>query len=518
MSSDGSSMTTAKVPMLLPHEIFYVLWQAGANAFSNVFAVDGLEFFWRHFGAVDHPLYSAAHASVTIPIRIYGDDAAHSNVDSFECLTPTSAAHHKAPHWLSRLLCFMLGLKNAVTRTHQLLYKHVVWSLELCAGADGACGAMPERNLDGDRWADLEGADNRWRASVAGEAIAGPFRFLFHELVGDLKWLKESCLLPFNYSAKECCPVCPALSVDASALSPELSCLNLDSEADLYSAPMARTQAQLLEWFASRGLVVPAFLGAVGFDIQRSMLGDWQHCHALGLLHRSNGNLLVVLCAMGVFGAFSSDFETVLGLQLRRAYHLFRQFVRQHKLSCSQQCFTPATVSMTDGTRAFPFLKGKAHNMVTVSHFLAHICASRGITGALRQLSCTLADINKMFSSADALLTVDERCYLMRWSQVALDAWTELSRTATFAVEAKWQMTVKHHFWPHICLTAARTGRNPGSFWVYGDESMIRDLKDSASKGHPSLMSLRTLEARYGLLGLGLGDRHQLTPLGDLRA
>ena len=329
---DGS-LTTTLVPMVMPHELLFLLWHMSQPLFKKVMGCSGLERFWKLFGegAEQHPHFQGTRCEYIIPFRLWGDDSAHSRTDSFEAVTMTSAVHFGVSHWVSRLLLAMVSLKNAVKQTHQRLYSYLVWSFTLCS-----TGKMPAEDLNGNTWAARGQDGDAWRASVAGLDICGDYTALFWELSGDLKWQKEALDLPYNYSKAECCGICTAVSIDTTNDGNlECSCLNFDCEAEMYHTQNLRTQADLILWFTSRGLPVPALIGAPGFDIQRTVVLDLQHCHALGLCHRCCGNLIVFLAENNYFGTFPSDFDTRMTLRLRRAYSEFCKWTKQH----GQQCF-----------------------------------------------------------------------------------------------------------------------------------------------------------------------------------
>ena len=88
--------------------------------------------------------------------------------------------------------------------------------------------------------------------------------------------------------------------------------------------------------FVAEGIPVPAWVGAPGFDIQRSLLLDFQHCNALGLCHRLNGNVLVCLAEDGKFGTFGGNWDTRLSIQLRRAYSEYSKWAKSNLRQCPQ--------------------------------------------------------------------------------------------------------------------------------------------------------------------------------------
>ena len=154
--------------------------------------------------------------------------------------------------------------------------------------------------------------------------------------------------------------------------------------------------------------------------------------------------------------------------------------------------------------------------MLQVSHWLAHFCEQSGVLGALRELTYSISRVSLLISNAGDKLSTDERAELHTLVVATCSSWTALSQQAQHQHEFRWQMTVKHHFWYHCLMRAVRDGRNPKHFWCFGDESSVRDLKDIAAKSHPNLMSLRSVESRYAMLGLGMEQRHQYTQLDGL--
>ena len=171
---------------------------------------------------------------------------------------------------------------------------------------------------------------------------------------------------------------------------------------------------------------------------------------------------------------------------------------------------------MGEGTRSWPHLKGKAKNLVIVSHWLASFIEQKCLDGPVRDLSWAFSRVSVIISNASDLLTQGERMELHACCLRVCDSWTVLSNEAAAPGKPRWQMTVKNHVWFHILMRAVITGRNPKHFWCYVDEASMKDLKDVASKSHPNLMCLRSLESRYAMLGLAVEDRHQFTPIDSL--
>ena len=353
LNPSGQGHTTARIPMVLPHDVLFLLYHMTSGMFEQVMGTSGVLRFWQLFGsgADNHPHFDGNRASYIIPLRIWGDDSAHSNVDSFECITFTSSVHFGVNHWFCKLLSAMLSLKNAIKQTHQVVYEQLVWSLGICAS-----GLMPPVDMNGASWSARGLPGDEWRESVAGADMAGPWTALFWEISGDLKWEADSLELPMNYRKNRCCPFCPALAIEATTpATAHLSCLNFDVEGVLFLEASQTTQADLLAAYAAAGVPVTAFVGAPGFDIQRSLLLDFQHANALGLLHRSNANSLVKLAGAGYFGDATGDFETVLNIKMRRAYGLFRTWRKANNLAGINPSCLDSTISFEHGFRETPY-------------------------------------------------------------------------------------------------------------------------------------------------------------------
>ena len=111
------------------------------------------------------------------------------------------------------------------------------------------------------------------------------------------------------------------------------------------------------------------------------------------------------LVGEGRWGTYRGDWKVRTGIVLKHAYTAFCTWARdpENNLQHSQQRFTPASLSVADGAEYVPALKGKAHNLMVVSKWLASITHTDSSTTHARnrgRVMWAIACLDTVFSSA----------------------------------------------------------------------------------------------------------------------
>ena len=101
---------------------------------------------------------------------------------------------------LSRFLIAAVPLMHALDATLHKVYELTRWSFEAMLS-----GVFPDRDPEGNPW-----PAGSWRAARAGTRIAGPFRAVLAQVLGDWKWLKEAFKLKYGYDRIPVCHLCQA--------------------------------------------------------------------------------------------------------------------------------------------------------------------------------------------------------------------------------------------------------------------------------------------------------------------
>ena len=183
----------ATLHVLLPHELAHQLYAHEPSHFHSRFlSVDGVEAL-RSFGQnseeeewfAHHPDAAAIRQSPTnfIPVRIHGDDAPlhKTHHGSSMYVLQWTSCMCRLSSWLSRCLmvCMLFDaiLKNVSLRP---IWRVLIWSFDVLAS-----GVMPSMDHDG------EPLTGPGRLASAGKQVAGGFKFILCQILGDWKFMRE---------------------------------------------------------------------------------------------------------------------------------------------------------------------------------------------------------------------------------------------------------------------------------------------------------------------------------------
>ena len=477
--------------ILLPHEVFAALFEHHRDFFRRTFAVNKLEEWWGHQDATrrdEHPLFNDADAATTIPIQIYGDNVSVCKTVSCLVMLFKGCCAFRLPAHESLLPISSTPLKGTDRYSLEPIFQVLVWSLAVMAA-----GVWPAADHLDRPWPE---GGRRAKLGAEGARLAGPFRGIFWESVGDWEWIAET--FAFNvwgcyYLTRDICHRCMA------AIRGPYDYKNLSYEAACFSV-----KRLLADYMAA---VVPpsAFATVPGFSLELSILWDWMHVSPLGVQHKSCGACLHELVQEGKWGVFRGEWKIRVAIPLKRAFKEFKTWCRDVAgLEHSQQKTTPKSLTLVD-TDSVPALKGKAHNLMCVSKWLAHLTHSDNSTVHRRNRSrvmWAISALDTLFSSAGEFLSDDEAGQVDLARSVLFPAWRALR---TESQDERWPIIPKHHAMMHMCQDAVVNRRNPAGFWCFAGEHMMGESKGSLGGQYQVHLERRMLRAALLRLGFACG-------------
>ena len=192
---------------LLPHEALHHLHEKRPASFEQrIFGAEGntSELFWAQAAQTMpwlklHPGWSCVQedAKRCIPVRLHGDEVVYSKRGhKLMVCNMCSALTKSVPVALAIFLCF--AVRSSFLLSYDPLMAVLAWSFGILLN-----GTMPSTDHCGNP---LTGK----RAKLAGSGVAGSFRFLFVQLVGDWQFSVETLQLDSNYSRDALCFLCGA--------------------------------------------------------------------------------------------------------------------------------------------------------------------------------------------------------------------------------------------------------------------------------------------------------------------
>ena len=483
VNPDGVGLTERAQELVLPHELFNYLHEHAPGFFHRTFGTAELADFWRRQDPsrlARHPQLAGGDSSRVVPLQLYGDDVAVCKTVKCLVMLFRSCSAFRLPALEALLPISSTVLKHVDRRSLQEVFSVIRWSLMALATGD-----FPDRDHRGEEWHRPE--DSR-RQAVGGTPLADGWRALFWESVGDWEWLAKTYGLDVwqkYYLCREICHRCFAC-VDG-----QFSFRTLDYDSPIWAPEMQRALADLLAAVAPQ----PELVRFEGFDLAWSLLWDWMHCSALGVQHKAAGAVLVELCIEGRFGNFGGQWRIRTGIALKRAHSEFTAWARGQRIEHSQQQFTCASLSVAGGIEEVPHLKGKAHNVMTVTKWLAHILRDDRDTAHRRNRSrvlWALALWDTIFSTAGLWLDDQEAAQVEVAQSVFFTGWRWLYEEARGQM---WPILPKHHAMMHIIKDCLASRRNPGSYWCFAGEHLMGLCKRSLGLNFQRGIERRMLRA-----------------------
>ena len=201
------------------------------------------------------------------------------------------------------------------------------------------------------------------------------------------------------------------------------------------------------------------------------------------------------LVLAGRFGTYRGEWKVRIGFSPGQAYTAFTAWARENRLQHSHQQFTVASLSVLDGAAVVPHLKGKAHNLMVVSKWLASVTHTQSATTPERsrgRVMWAIACLDTVFSTAPFWLS-DQNIEQVQLAQsVLFPAWRALHEEAG---DGRWPVIPKHHAAMHIVADTVATRRNPSSFWCFAEKHLMGICKDSLGGNYQKGLERRMLRA-----------------------
>lgn len=471
-----------KVKALLPHEVLGSVHAYDRQLFAKLFVPSDaqLDDFWRHEAGSewmrmqDAEILELSKKRMAIPLGIWGDDAAFNRRDKLMAVLWNSVL--KVPS--ARILCGALHHKRvAPTVTINGFYDVLVWSLT--AAYKGVHPSVDHRGRP------FEGCS---RAALAGQPIAGGYRFPFSEVRGDLPFqITTFGWVGFN-SKERCCHLCLASREDDSNF--------------LYSdfRPTAAHRDTLISHDAYMQSTDANTRSPVcrltGFHLWR-VWQDAMHTLDLGIFQHLNGSTLWHLTATPSLWP-----STTRPGRLLQAHEHYVAWCRLNRVG---DIADPWRVEhFKKDKQGYPKLTSlKAAEQRWLVVYLHAVLTALPRWGEMLQLlvlcySCAVDfDVacrkhGRIIPEADLARVVESgKGFLTAYNAVAL--YCAVNGMPLYSV------IPKHHMYEHLMMMARVA--NPRFVHNYSDESMIGRLKRVASECHADAISHRVVD-RYRLLML----------------
>ena len=490
LNNEYGEIVEGCLPVLLPHEIMWALWQQDeAEFFSRVSGKCDAETFWAnsvacgHVEGHPHKDQIECDPSACIPLRVHGDEAPISRAEGLMVLQCTSVLS-RLSSMLSKFLMLAVPMSLIVPqRTLEPLYAAIVWSFQILA-----TGIMPSRGHDG-RVFDTKKKATAYRARAAGGRVMGKFLGIFMQLLGDLKWLKEEFRLPFHYNHVKCC--CKCKGVKRGADGPKAFDYGPDAEWQQHP----RTHAEVFGHGDQSELV-----GLPGFAMLR-MMADLMHIGLLGVVQWAVGAILwecVRDLDLWPIDVLPGGWKINMNRKLALAYTDFKEWSRLRGVSTSQPKFSVAKLDMST-LGGSPYFKGKANNTLYVAYWLSSVATAESNRQDenvhLSRCSAMLWGYCSIFTicrEGDLWLT-DEEVVKLEFSRQAA-----LYNNAALSLDKphRFPQKPKHHELDHAIRESCRSHLNPGHHWAFSDEDFIGRMAKLGRSVHRTTLMYRMLQ-RY---------------------
>ena len=486
--------------MILPHELFSVLYHHHRSKFHEVFATRDCDLFWSKQPATRlsaSPLFSERDRMWTVPLRLFGDDAPVCTTLSCMTLLLCAAQGFRLKIGGSRIPLSITPMKFCDAASYRYIFRVVKWSLEVLAS-----GYWPQFDHEGKAW-----PQDSWRFQKGAERLrlAEEYRGLFWEVGGDWKFVKETFAMPQNYNRPDVCHKCCATKTGLNAY------MNFASTAPRRARACIRTMDEYRAHFV--GIPSPPLSTFPGFDVTVSILLDWVHNGFLGIHLIACGSALVYLAGQGDFGnPAGGDRKVILAVRLKRAWQAFCKWCRDERVGHSQQVFTRASLSVPNAADwEWPCLKAKAHNAMVIVRWLAALTSGTTPDAPrprrlMARLFWALAEIDHVFARGPQWLD-DHHAERVKVARDTLfPSWVALAADACQEGRAAWGFIPKHHLCEHTLDECILNRRNPGGFWNFGEEGMMGESKRATGGNYQPEMGRRILFHLLSRFGIFLDE------------
>ena len=492
------------LPMFPVREVFSMLWESGPERFAKSCLGPGghadLALFWHH---VSHMPWAHAHPCRgdpdrlphTIPVTIFGDDARLYKNEKMMVYAWSS--------FLSREKTLLSKFLIAVIPHWLVLPGKTLPDVEAAIQWTFAC-AFEGRHPSFDHLGrPIVPSRGQRRHERRGLPLCGavPYRLALMAVKADLVFEKQ-CFHFRGFDQHQVCRDCHAHKMHADVLYSQIG------EAAAWRF-RPRTTAEYVDEHMND---LPRFCGIPGWHLELHR-HDPMHNVFLGFGMRMVGSVIVELSTLGTWPGASFK------ARLASAWVEMREWMKAHRLECSQPRFTPGSFGQAKNQSNYAGLKAKAHNCRVLIAWVSSKCEScADRDGDRGRVRATMA-----WSLADWCWRVDQHTH---WALPVELAETLYQRSQTFLLTyqfmSKWALSQgkrlyawkpKHHYFEHLNMTVRRERLNPKFLWNYAEEDLIGSAIDIASRVHRLTASARTLDRYYLALGLALLGRGK-APIG----
>ena len=362
---DDLGVALRKCALLLPHEIFAVLYAECPKKFQQVFGSEASRRkYWSDSSSqpwsVGHPAPPDA-----VPMAIHGDDVLiRRGQQPISALVMSLSSPLTSDNYHTVLLMLCLPLKHITSGTLEILYEVIRWSCEALAA-----GRWPTHDHRGRAFT------TGYRKRFAGHPLTPESLVAYvTELLADWKFAKESLQLKQFYNTKSCCHICKATT--------DPGMRNYANQRDgAFEFAVPRSE---FSYFA-RFVLAPALSRLPGFRPLLMLCIDWMHCDHLGVCLWLAGNVLIIWATRRA--SHAGEWATRLNAALREIYLEFDAWTTTENLDHSEAGFNVGKLSMSkDGD--WPELRSKAHNAYVICTFLAS--RAHEVSGGDRRLATAL--------------------------------------------------------------------------------------------------------------------------------
>ena len=173
--------------MVLPHELFSLLYLHKPLFFHRTFATDGLVSWWDHQDAARmarHDHVRGGNFEHMIPLQLYGDNVSVCKTVSVLVMLWRSCTGFRLPALESLLPVSATPLRHTDRMSLEAVFAVLQWSLHVMA-----TGRWPDRDHRGERW---PAGSFRRELGESNTPLVGNYIGIWWELVGDWEWIAHS--------------------------------------------------------------------------------------------------------------------------------------------------------------------------------------------------------------------------------------------------------------------------------------------------------------------------------------
>ena len=260
---------------------------------------------------------------------------------------------------------------------------------------------------------------------------------------------------------------------------------------------------QLADLFPNSGRVRAGLAGFPGFH------------HSM--VRRCSLHTLNLRVGQQVIGSVMQELLDEGAFQNReQAYGLFKQWLKENKIQCSQPLFPNSTWSNQESTAASMTCKG--YNSRVITAWLADVCMGFSQTQHQIVRSACVYELNRFYG----LMESNPRCLedsaakaMKQCMDSFIKAFRILCKLAIASKRLRWTCKPKLHQAEHLGLQCLLEKLNPRFHHTFCDEDFMGQIRRLAISTHVSTMTLRSLQRFVLRLELRWSSRSDLISVAD---